>query len=32
MDLLETRDQPPVTEWVKNYSEIELITLDGSKA
>lgn len=31
IDLLETRNQAPVTEWLKNYPEIQLITRDGSK-
>ncbi|MBE1557212.1 transposase, partial [Sporosarcina limicola] len=31
IDLLEKRDQIPVTEWLKNHPEIELITRDGSK-
>lgn len=31
MDLLETRNQIPVTEWLKDNLEIELITRDGSK-
>lgn len=31
MDLLETRNQIPVTEWLKNHPEIKLITRDGSK-
>ena len=31
MDLLKTRKQIAVTEWLKNHPEIELITRDGSK-
>ena len=31
IDLLETRNQIPVTKWLKNHPEIELITRDGSK-
>ena len=31
MDLLDTRNQNSVTEWLKSHPEIELITRDGSK-
>ncbi|WP_445683437.1 transposase [Sporosarcina sp. FSL K6-6792] len=31
VDLLETRNQIPVTEWLNNHPEIKLITRDGSK-
>jgi len=32
VDLLKTREQVHVTEWLKDHPEIELITRDGSKA